>query len=534
MRYMHNRILAAAVLSVWVVPLMVSCGKQPEPQAETPSLSIEPLITRATEVNFEAGDRIGVAITLEDGSAYVENAPLTYAEGVFSSELKWYGDSGGRSSLKAYYPYAETGFPQAFEVGADQRGGAGAYDLMMATKEQVKPQEAAVTMAFRHQLSQIVVNLKNEAGIAIEEITLRGLLYRCALSEDGTQYLPDAEAGTRDFIMEETLRGEKFRAIVVPQTMAFAVGVRTAKGAALVKDFTEITMKPGYSYRIEAEVFADGIRFSLAGEIDAWEDGGTVEPDEDPDPEPGEDFEEYEGYFIYGGETYTTVTLKDGRTWMAENLRLIPSGLTPSDDLTNLTAGIYYPVVLNDEKTAAVQTRDEAVILSNGYLYQVETALGLAVGELTTEAQARSLSGARGICPPGWHVPTVEEIHALVGKIATYEEGINTDAPYFDATSQNAKMDLINADGFAVGAYGAVVIQNNTSTSASLMGYLKTYPSEIASGYICGSSFASLARNDEVITNFQFWSLLPMKNQGTINGAKQSYRIAAPVRCVKD
>ncbi len=531
---MNNRRLAAAVLSVLAAPLIISCGKQPEPQAETPALSIDPLITRATEVNFEEGDRIGVAITLADGSSYVENAPLTYADGVFSGELKWYEDSGQSSSLRAYYPYAGTSFPQSFEVGADQREGAGAYDLMMAAKERVRPQEAAVTMAFRHQLSQIVVNVKNEAGISIEEITLRGLLYRCVLSDDGTEYLPDASAGTRDFIMEQTVRGEKFRAIVVPQTMAFAVGVRTASGAAVVKDFTEITMKPGYTYRIEAEVLADGVRFSLSGEIDAWEDGGTIEPDEDPDPDPEEDFEELEGYFIYRGETYNTVTLKDGRTWMAENLRMIPTGLTPSDDITNLTAGIYYPVVLNEEKTAAVQTRDESVIKSNGYLYQVETALGLAVGELKTEEQARSLSGARGVCPPGWHVPTVEELHALVGKIATYDKGINTDAPYFDATSQSAKMDLINADGFNIGAYGAFTVQNNTSTSASLMGYLKTYPSEIASGYICGSSFSSLSETDGVITNFQFWSLLPMKSQGTINGAKQSYRIAAPVRCVKD
>ena len=527
--------LAAAIVSALAAPLMISCGKQPQGSLEAPVLSIDPLITRASEVNFEDGDRIGVTVTRADGSTYAENALLSYSGGVFSGELKWYDDGGESSALAAYYPYSESGFPQSFEVGTDQRGGAGAYDLMLATKSSVKPQEAAVTMAFRHQLSQVVMNVKNEAGISIDAITLKGLLNKCVLSEDGTKFVADESAGLKDIVMEEVSRGVKYRAIVVPQTIAFGVGVKTASGGSVVKDFTEVTMKPGYSYKIEAEVLADGVRFSLSGEIDAWEDGGTLTPGEDPDPTPGGDTDEDEGYFVYEGETYKTVKLKDGKTWMAENLRFIPSGLTPCDDITNLTAGIYYPIVLNADHTAVVQTRDESVIKSNGYLYQIETALGLSVGDLKTEEQARSLEGAQGICPAGWHVPTVDDIFALVGQIATYEKGINADAPYYDTVLKNALMSLINADGFNIDAYGAVSITGNDSKSAKLTGWLSNYTEGVASGYICGSSFASLTENKEgVITNFQFWALMPMKKKGTINGAKQSYRIAAPVRCVKD
>ncbi len=52
-----------------------------------------------------------------------------------------------------------------------------------------------------------------------------------------------------------------------------------------------------------------------------------------------------------GRVDYKTVTLKDGRTWMAENLRYVPEGKTPSSDPAE-EAGIWYPAA-NADKTAA-------------------------------------------------------------------------------------------------------------------------------------------------------------------------------------
>ena len=516
------------------------------------AVSIEPVITRATEVNFEDGDRIGIDIIKDaDGSLYASNALLAYTEGKFSGDLKWYADGGEYCSVKAYYPYDAAGFPSRFTIGGDQSTGAGKYDLMTAFKSGVKPQESPVTMVFQHQFSQLLLVMDNPSAVPVESVIFNGLYpsVDISISDDGTVVSEaDYSAPTIDIKAEAVQPGQRYRAIVVPQTTPFRISV-SAKGGCVVGSFPEVTMKPGYTYTVEAKVTGDGMAFSLAGEIRSWENGGVIDPDpDDPDvPDDPDDpadpdeplppgdrtYEEGDGYFIYGGIKYNTVKMKDGRVWMAENLRWVPEGLAPCSDISNVTAGIYCPIAINADHTAAEFSSDPAIIQSHGYLYQIETALGLAVGDLTTEEQAKSLDGAQGVCPPGWHVPTGAEIHGLIGKIATYGD-IDTSAPYYDAQMGNASMALLNADGFNADSWGAVTVQDNTKTSATLMGFLKSYPDDVASGYVCGSSFASLTEKDGVITNFQFWAFMPMTSNGTFNGAKQSYRIAAPVRCIKD
>jgi len=233
------------------------------------------------------------------------------------------------------------------------------------------------------------------------------------------------------------------------------------------------------------------------------------------------------------GETYKVVKLADGKYWMAENLRYVPEGYTPSNDKNNVKAGVYYPLKLNAAHTAVEFSSNADTIKANGYLYQTEVALGLKVDDLTTEAQAKSLEGVQGICPPGWHIPTSADILGLVGKaVSPYET--NTSAPYYDAEKGNATIEKLNKDGFNAAAWGAVTIQDNTKTKADLMGWLSKYPDIISSGYFVGSTFTGTTKKSDVITNFQFLGFMPMANNGTFNGAKVSYRIGASVRCVKN
>ena len=277
------------------------------------------------------------------------------------------------------------------------------------------------------------------------------------------------------------------------------------------------------------------IKVVLAGEIENWTDGGEITGD-------GPSFEEKleDGYFTYDGVKYNVVKMKDGKWWMAQNLAYLPKGCTPATDLSAVTAGVFAPIQVNADHTGAEFTTDPAVIAANGYLYQAEVALGLKVGDLKSEDEAKALEGVQGICPKGWHVPTQADIVALVGK--SVGATTNAEAPYYDGA--NGSIVKLNEDGFNMDAYGAVSIQDNTKTTGTFMGWATGYPDKISSGMFCGSSFAGVTYNTSGdatsgVKNLQFSGFMPMTNKATeaeytCNGTKVSYRIAGPLRCVRN
>ena len=254
-----------------------------------------------------------------------------------------------------------------------------------------------------------------------------------------------------------------------------------------------------------------------------------------------------DGYFTYHNKKYNVVKMKDGKWWMAQNLAYLPAGKTAATDLKAVTAGVFAPIRINADQTAAEFTTDAAVVASNGYLYQAECALGLEVGAIKTLADAVALEGAQGLCPTGWHVPTFADIQNLVGKIPQ-QAAVTT--PYFSGSE--CYMDALNADGFNMAAFGAVIIQDNTKTSGTFMGYMAGYKDHLSSGMFCGSSVGRMNNSDTPtatyntagdptsgIKNLQFYGFMPMTNMAesakyTCNGTKVSYRIAAPLRCVRD
>lgn len=84
------------------------CSKEESaPFAGEKQVRIDPtIVSRATEVDFETGDRIGLTIAASDAALGSENNCLTFDEttGVFSSDLKWFSKEGATASLAAYYP----------------------------------------------------------------------------------------------------------------------------------------------------------------------------------------------------------------------------------------------------------------------------------------------------------------------------------------------------------------------------------------------------------------------------------------------
>lgn len=515
---------------------LAACKKTPNVEPQPVDFSqyavrVEPVITRATETNFEKGDQIGLSIVRAAGD-YATNKQLTYNGTEFSGDLNWYDEGAEESTLKAYYPYNSTeSLPTRFTVQSDQSQGTSSSDFVSAVKENVLPSANAVSMVFKHQLSRLVVTVKNNSGAAIETVQFKEII-PVALIDANLTAKVDENAKWQT--ITAFADGDKYYAIVPGQTVAPIVVV-TAGGKELSQQLVEVTLEPGKQYSVSIVVNKEEIKVVLAGEIENWTDGGEITGD-------GPSFEEKldDGYFTYDGVKYNVVKMKDGKWWMAQNLAYLPEGYTPATDLTAVTAGVFAPIQINAEHTSAEFTTDAAVIASNGYLYQAEVALGLKVGDLTSEAEAKGLEGTQGICPKGWHVPTLEDIVNLVGK--SVGANTNTEAPYYDGA--NGSIVKLNEDGFNMDAFGAISIQDNTKTAGTFMGWASAYPDKISSGMFCGSTFAGVTYNTSGDTasgvkNLQFYGFMPMTNKATeaeytCNGTKVSYRIAGPVRCVRN
>ena len=513
---------------------LAACNKRgQEPVKPDYDLRIEPVITKVDATNFESGDAIGLTVTRASG-AYATNQKMTYDGSTFNGGLKWYEEGADEATLAAYYPYAET-VPTSFTVAADQSAGTSSSDFLAATKTGVLPTANAVAMVFQHKLSRLVIKVTNNAGYTIDAMTLKGAIPTAVIASDFTATVDDkaAAADIKAYPAEATT----LYAILPPQTVALVVTVNAA-GKEMTQRLAEATLVAGKQYTINMIVNPADIQVVLSGDIENWGDGGEIPAD---DSTPPVQFEEKlsDGYFTYDNVRYDVVKLKDGKWWMAKNLRYVPAGFTVSSDLTAVTAGVFNPLVLNADGSAAQFSNDDAVVAAQGYLYQAEVALGKKVGDLQSVAEAEALEGAQGICPPGWHVPTLDDILDLVGKGAGVTT--RTDAPYYDGA--NGSIAKLNEDGFNIAAYGAVSIANNTTAAGTFMGRMAGYD-HLCSSMMCGSTYAGVTYNtsgDETsgVKNLQFHGFMPMTNKATeaeytINGTKVSYRIAGPLRCVRN
>lgn len=493
---------------------------------DTALVKIDPVITRATSTNFEDGDRIGLAI-IKDGSEFASNACLSYSEESqsFTGDQKWYADGGESCSLKAFYPYQDAGFPTSFTVASDQSTGAGAYDFMVAAKDQVYPQNNPVSMVFKHYLSQIVINVDNVAGAEIESVVLKNFIPTANITiAEGAIEVAAADVEKVDIKAEALTANTKYRAVVVPQTIVFALEIAIKEGAVLVSNVPESILKSGYTYNVNVVVTADNVKASISGEIANWEDGGDLDGGAIEKKVLVENLEE--GYITYHDQKYNVVKMKDGKWWMAQNMRYVPKGKsvssTPSDG-----SGLWYPAT-NATKTPMT---DDASVEALGLLYDAATAFGV---EAITVDNAETLEGCQGICPEGWHIPTNAELTGLVGHNSNSAMA-NTEAPYYDAAVKGAYIPTLNEDGFNWTFVGAV----NRASSSATGAYLVTNYGEIygAMSYVLGSTCYQVSKNtDDSIKNVQYYSFMSTFNASNnkVTVAFGNFLSGLSVRCVRD
>ena len=109
------------------------------------------------------------------------------------------------------------------------------------------------------------------------------------------------------------------------------------------------------------------------------------------------------GSFIYGGQTYKTVTIGT-QTWMAKNLNYADSTAMPN---------------LKGNSWCYDNSADNCS--KYGRLYTWTAAMNIASSYQDAEASAVISSTHQGACPAGWHIPTYAEWTTLENAVGGEE-----------------------------------------------------------------------------------------------------------------
>lgn len=479
-------------------------------------IAIDPVITKATDVDFELGDALGLSVFTEEGT-YADNALLSYDGTQFSSDLCWYLEPERTASLFAYYPYQEQGLGGKFSVQLDQSAGIGGSDLIFGEKKNVKPSKNSVSMIFKHQLTKLTVYTANLSEEKIVSVRLLELYPGATIAPEDHAVSVDQSTEKVGIKTHNVLRDTTWEAIVIPQTASMKLEVTLEGGKTLTQQLKEETLAVNTRYSISAVVYNNNMKIITYGQILPWLEGGDISGLEEDNPEPPKpkDFEEFEDHFVYFGESYNIVTMKDGRTWMAENLRYVPAGKTVvplSDSYDADEDAIWYPASfgIQEEKAVVTPSSDKQVIARQGLLYSAKAALA---GETLPYEEWGTAENNRGICPQGWHIPLATEWIDLVGACATSSAN-NSSAPYFDSNLNGANLDKMNQDGFNIfpypflnkGKYNGLYL--NTDNKRSFYGYcsnsfLLTSSTHISSGSAKEQQiFCAMITNNATKTSF--------------------------------
>ena len=229
----------------------------------------------------------------------------------------------------------------------------------------------------------------------------------------------------------------------------------------------------------------------------------------------------------WGGVDYPVKKLADGNFWFVENLRYVPEGKEVSKDLTALDNGVWYPV---DAATKTLTDNADSVA-RKGYPYSAEAALGLAPKTVNNDNYA-GYEGAQGICPSGWHIPTLDEIANLVGRVAASKYDLKGDpgpvvtAPYWSVEAGAAQTAIANADGFNISNTNGYINAAATATQGTVLNVM-TY-------ILSSTGVPSSKAGHEGEFNNQFYGIMVAATLGgSCNGAAFNYRGGAAVRCIK-
>lgn len=247
--------------------------------------------TRVTDLAFEVGDQIGLFVVNRnaDGTAqalkttgnHVDNMRFTYnATWTPDAPIYWLDDKTN-ADFYIYYPYTATVADVAampFSVNADQ-GTEAAYkagDVIIGSRTDVAPTEAAVMINARHVMSQMLITLVPGNGFTEESLAAADVSVRVnGVKTNATIDLATATVTAVGDISAVTplKAGDTYKALIVPQTVdegnLLTVTV-DGKEYNLVRGLTFESGKR-YNCTVVLSKTSEGVNVTIGD----WDDDGT-------------------------------------------------------------------------------------------------------------------------------------------------------------------------------------------------------------------------------------------------------------------
>ena len=267
---------------------IVSCQKQEINNNPAP-MSIQFIhpsaVTRATETDFESGDKIGLYVVetpapLQVSGNYVNNLQATY------NGSQWTGDTGLRwpstesiCDIYAYYPFMEVSKIDAspFSVLEDQSSGFGACDFLWGKAASVAYTTEAIPVQFNHKLSKITLKLVKGADY-VGDLPSTAVFYVHSTVTDATVDLTTGSVTKDPYGTAKTITCHKaddatYEAVVVPQRLASRTPLfeMVANGVSYLVEGS-FNFKPGinYTFNVTLNTSTESIRIEIGGEIADW------------------------------------------------------------------------------------------------------------------------------------------------------------------------------------------------------------------------------------------------------------------------
>ena len=181
--------------------------------------------TRATDLQFENGDAIGVYASYEGSSIigdYAQNVIYNYQGSLFTTDgTLRYPSSGEDLQFYAIYPYnanSDTVPEFYFAVNTDQREHSNYTQSDLMTASALGEKNETVNLTFNHRLAKIVINITSENMPAGEPtLTFRNVKYIANANLNTNTYY--ASSSTANVIASAN-GTNSFKAILPPQSIA--------------------------------------------------------------------------------------------------------------------------------------------------------------------------------------------------------------------------------------------------------------------------------------------------------------------------